>query len=839
MFLINSIILRAPKDSVVLTSALKIRGQLFYRECSLECASKDYEMFMHICQFATAADEDICEVMGHLVICMYMMGHYAKAKNYSEEYRKYKAKLSPKSLQRSCFVQIEKQLANFKNEYLDACNTISHLITDTGAIEPFKKCSENGYGTMKSDCDLKRGEIIFIENPLCQSVKAPLIRCEICYRLCKQQIYKCLDCHYKTYCSLNCMEKNRAEHAIECLGYKQLTLLILDASLIYRIFVQVSKVLDKGVFKRKPFRKANTALDVWFHLLEYLNQRNFKDENQSYMTLLAMKPRYDVLSEIQYSTLITTAFRLAIFIDTKTNLIESFYERLQISSKQKLIIIGSLLMRIHCNLLLNTFDFEIRDIDMQQLQGLTNEPEQFKNLIDSSKNQNDDKCLNRDLNDYYKVDIDKEIWQRCEQNIKSNERVTNIKTITLTPSTSKRQPNRLYSILSIYKDHIAELYFNPELINKYIYGQQAEEPLTVLGAKVLCSRLAQMSDIQRYYFVKKFARLFHSHYIEYFMQLSERNETVPQLINVYAPILQQFEYSCKPNVEIIVMDNGVILGKSLKTIKKGEPLYVTYNSNVMFSSHCERQQFLKQVGTTLCHCEYCTVELQDPTNLRSVIYCDKCIGMVLAPNLNKCPQCNTTQYNTLLTKYRTRIRILEDELDRQLKSRGYQAVVNDRDIYISHLTLYLYAKKYFGPQNEYRINIELKHARYLACKNFITQAHDLLVEIRINILQSYDEHYIWFTFYSDILTTIKIIICYNIDERLCAIAAKTLMQLCDFAIYIVKGQIDILEFYEIFDRKCSTVLADLKRLLVWKEQLTCKQAEQFVLPLKDLKSQGQ
>lgn len=81
-----------------------------------------------------------------------------------------------------------------------------------------------------------------------------------------------------------------------------------------------------------------------------------------------------------------------------------------------------------------------------------------------------------------------------------------------------------------------------------------------------------------------------------------------------------------------------------------------------------------------------------------------------------CSHCNT-QYNALLSKYRTRIRILEDELDRKFKSSLDSSEISERDFYILHQAIYLHSQKYFGAQNEYRINIELKHARYLASKS--------------------------------------------------------------------------------------------------------------------------
>lgn len=54
------------------------------------------------------------------------------------------------------------------------------------------------------------------------------------------------------------------------------------------------------------------------------------------------------------------------------------------------------------------------------------------------------------------------------------------------------------------------------------------------------------------------------------------------------------------------------------------------------------------------------------------------------------------------------------------------------------------------------------------------------------------------------------------------------MQLCDLGIYIVRGQIDLIEFYEIFDRKCSPVLEDLKLLLHWKDKLVCNEVDPMI-----------
>lgn len=395
--------------------------------------------------------------------------------------------------------------------------------------------------------EYKKSDVVFVEDPVQHTIHAPFVRCEMCYCQSKQQLYTCLDCRYKVYCSLRCMENDSAAHRVECMGYKQLSLLILDGTAIFRMFVKISHELNEHTFIRTEFRKYKTALDVWFNLIALLDEQTWDDKN--YLSIIAVKPEYDHLSEKQYSTLVATAFRLAIFIDRKTQIIETYYQHLHISDKQKLIIVGSLLMRIHCNVLLNTFDLGMHaaDVDKQ----VTTDTQQVTRLITSSSPSYDNSI--KDLNQYYDVDIENEVWHRSMHILESskNNNSNKVTSNTLPRNQHNQMCNRIYRILSIYKDNIAELYFNPELINKALYGPDAGQPINSTSASLMCARLAQMTDVQRCYFVKRFARLFHNHYIEYFMQMAEHNKEGQQILSVYSPTLKKFTHSCDPNVEVM------------------------------------------------------------------------------------------------------------------------------------------------------------------------------------------------------------------------------------------------------------------------------------------------
>lgn len=394
--------------------------------------------------------------------------------------------------------------------------------------------------------DIQKTDVIFAEDPFLKALNAPFVRCEVCYRLSHPQGYTCLECRYKTYCSLDCLEKDKPVHLEECIGYKQLTLIILDAGGIYRIFTSIVKYLRDHVFNQKMFRKKKTAEEIWHVLLKTINGIQLDKENYS-LSIIKTLPLYGRLTDSQYSTLVATAFRLAVFIDTKTDFIETCFKKLTISSKQKLILVGSLLMRIHCNLILNTFDFEI-GIELKSPEGHQADMEEAPKSI--KKAITNDRIATANLNEHFKVNMKTDIWQRSLDIIQSTKDKSKYITPKVLPTKQHTQyctqPNR---ILSSYKDNIAEVFFNPELIQTVLYGPNAGQPIKPALATALCAQLTEMTNAQRCYYLKRFARLFHIHYAEYFMQKCEVQ--IHQVLSLYSPKLRQFRHSCNPNVEIM------------------------------------------------------------------------------------------------------------------------------------------------------------------------------------------------------------------------------------------------------------------------------------------------
>ena len=81
----------------------------------------------------------------------------------------------------------------------------------------------------------------------------------------------------------------------------------------------------------------------------------------------------------------------------------------------------------------------------------------------------------------------------------------------------------------------------------------------------------------------------------------------------YGPIIAiigaRFNHSCNPNINFeFNKENGLIIFKTNKKIRKGEELYNTYiNGNLSLK---ERREYLKEHYDFFCQCALCTTEYQ-------------------------------------------------------------------------------------------------------------------------------------------------------------------------------------------------------------------------------------
>lgn len=269
-----------------------------------------------------------------------------------------------------------------------------------------------------------------------------------------------------------------------------------------------------------------------------------------YLKLLTTKPDYNKLSDMQYATLITTAFRLTIFIEKHTCVLESYYKKLRLSNKQKMIVIGSILMKLNCHLLINTFDFEfnypLRSKKLEY-QTVAQQIEEMSTFIHPTRGG-----VIENLHNHYKVNTETDIYKKTITLLRNQQGDKATTATSLLPTAEQTQScNPIHRQLSTYKDNIAELYFNPDSEDFFVYGDAAGMPMTKTSANLICSHISEMTDFERYKFVQTFVRHFHIHFADYFLQMNLRHNRIQQIIALLCTTLSKFRHSCDPNVEVM------------------------------------------------------------------------------------------------------------------------------------------------------------------------------------------------------------------------------------------------------------------------------------------------
>lgn len=91
-------------------------------------------------------------------------------------------------------------------------------------------------------CDVPKGEIVLVENPVYFQFSAPFLNCELC-GVHQQQLYTCDNCRYRSYCSKSCMKSDAEVHQYECYGYKIGLIPMLEANMLFRLFCEAGEYI--------------------------------------------------------------------------------------------------------------------------------------------------------------------------------------------------------------------------------------------------------------------------------------------------------------------------------------------------------------------------------------------------------------------------------------------------------------------------------------------------------------------------------------------------------------------------------------------------------------------
>ena len=128
---------------------------------------------------------------------------------------------------------------------------------------------EDSNAKLVANTEIPYHSVVLLEHPCVRSINTPLVQCEVCFHQ-SEQLFTCLDCRCKTYCTLRCMLRDQPNHQqFECVGYKYLTLLVLDSCSLFSVFVRISSVLHERVFTNKSFRYVFSKSNVFNGVIFY------------------------------------------------------------------------------------------------------------------------------------------------------------------------------------------------------------------------------------------------------------------------------------------------------------------------------------------------------------------------------------------------------------------------------------------------------------------------------------------------------------------------------------------------------------------------------------------
>ncbi|XP_017085118.2 LOW QUALITY PROTEIN: uncharacterized protein LOC108117277 [Drosophila eugracilis] len=219
------------------------------------------------------------------------------------------------------------------------------------ACEYLEKTTKKPAGVYASR-EIPKGELVLVENPVCFQFSAPFLNCDVC-GLHQELLYSCENCRYRTYCSKLCMESDADIHIFECYGYRIGVIPMLEASMLFRLFVEagdyilpalVDYAMEGGIISKPR--------EAWNFILDHA-----KEEDKKYKIigeLLATAPDYSLITKEKYFEIVTIAFRLSVFIFNDTELADKYFYLLAVVKTDLIIVIAAMLLRLAGHVLLKS-----------------------------------------------------------------------------------------------------------------------------------------------------------------------------------------------------------------------------------------------------------------------------------------------------------------------------------------------------------------------------------------------------------------------------------------------------------------------------------------------------
>ncbi|XP_002041144.2 uncharacterized protein LOC6616807 isoform X1 [Drosophila sechellia] len=416
------------------------------------------------------------------------------------------------------------------------------------ACDYFEKSIEKSGGVFAS-CDVPKGKIVLVENPVYFQFSAPFLNCELC-GVHQQQLYSCDNCRYRSYCSMSCMKSDAEVHQYECTGYKIGLIPMLEANMLFRLFCEAGEyilpaivdfAMDGGIL--------SNPRDAWTFILEHA-----QEEEKTYNLvgeLLATAPDYNLLTREKYTEIVTTAFRLSVFIYNDTRLAEKYFYLLPLVKTDLINVMAAILLRLGGHVLLNSQRDNLCYTHREGFNAM-NENNEFENcgILPMPTDR-----ISANVFSYYGVNAITDFVD-CYNNVHDSiaEVEHEYPEKFLNDSPIFRFADRLHSIcIQKYEIEAVEDLVSAETFPEH----DLNEILQIFNTSQRCQLLTNI------------AKYFQQFVYQYFHKI----ESTLQLKSTLCVTLKAFRQNCgTKNIKAIFLPNGKVVGVTAKNVHKGEEL---------------------------------------------------------------------------------------------------------------------------------------------------------------------------------------------------------------------------------------------------------------------------
>ncbi|XP_020815606.1 uncharacterized protein LOC110189742 [Drosophila serrata] len=585
---LNEIICRGPTDSIAFVDAILARSVVYLKNYEHEIACNDL-LYYESLPVALKTTEGIIFSEIYLCVCLYLLRKYQPARDKLAYVKKLidKAALPENSEMASVLnlLKIYEDKINQESRNVELCKK-----TVRKFFEPFlgyKFCRKIPYASkackyvpksgdndaaVLASSDIPKGEIVLVEDPALFQFSAPFLNCSLCETH-QELLYTCEDCRYKTYCSKACFDSDAIVHKFECLGYRIGLLPMLEATMLFRLFLQAAEYIFPAIFDfTMDGGVINNPREAWNLILEHAEEED--EEYHIVGDFLATRLDYKRLTKEQYRDVVFTAFRLAVFIYNDTDLIDKYFNLMILEKIDMINVIAAVLLRLSAHLLLNSHRHELWYPRCGEfLNGARVE------LVTTFPPRMPSERITANAFTYYKINPFTDFVE-CYKNVK------------------KTPENAGNSDASTTKGESPLVHFENKLYSICLKNRDVDCIEDILNAEILPMQLVDkiledFSTPKRCQMLKNIAKYFHL-YIHQYINNFTVNNRIYQLKSSLCATLKTFKRSCKTeNVKVALLPNGQILGVTLDQVNAGVELVLCCD---MINQHdqnltSERAQF--------------------------------------------------------------------------------------------------------------------------------------------------------------------------------------------------------------------------------------------------------